>query len=69
MTCSILPKRVYSLDFYSRFMTGPVPPRQPSDDATENSPADSIGHLGAWSPRTAPPLSITFPQLLLHPLT
>ena len=68
-TRSILPKRVYSLDCYSRFMTVPVPPRQPSDDATVNSPADSTGRLGACSPRTASPLSIAFSQLLLHPLT
>lgn len=69
MTCCILPKRVHILDFCSQFMTVPVPPRQPSDDVTVNSPADSMGDLGAWSPRTVPPLSITFSQLLLHPLT
>lgn len=69
MTCCILPKRVHILDFCSQFTTVPVPPRQPSDDVTVNSPEDSMGDLGAWSPRTVPPLSITFSQLLLHPLT
>lgn len=66
MTCCILPKRVYILEFCSRFMTVPVPPRQPSANVTVNSPADSRGDLGARSSRTVPPLSITFSQLLLH---